>query len=98
MRTSKSGKRCASDTPPQMDFVFTVCDSAAGEACPVWPGHPMTAHWGFEDAAAVDGTNVEKERAFIALPVKSLDAMTLKAKLDDIGRLEGATATAGEAK
>ena len=49
---------------PVMDFVFTVCDSAAGEACPIWPGHPMTAHWGIEDPAAVEGTDIEKERAF----------------------------------
>jgi hypothetical protein len=75
----------------QMDFVFTVCDNAAGEACPFWAGQPMTAHWGVEDPAAVEGTDIEKERAFaqasrylrnritafIALPIKSLDKISL---------------------
>ena len=88
-----------------MDFVFTVCDSAAGEACPIWPGQPMTAHWGIEDPAAVEGSDIEKERAFvtafkylrnrisvfISLPIRSLDRMALGAKLRDIGRLDGAT-------
>ena len=88
-----------------MDFVFTVCDSAAGETCPVWPGQPMTAHWGIEDPAAVEGSDIEKERAFvtafkylknrisvfISLPIRSLDKMALGAKLRDIGRLDGAT-------
>ena len=50
---------------PVMDFVFTVCDNAAGEACPIWPGQPMTAHWGIEDPAAVEGTDIEKEAAFV---------------------------------
>ncbi len=89
---------------PVMDFVFTVCDSAAGETCPIWPGQPMTAHWGIEDPAAVEGSDVEKERAFvtafrylknrisvfISLPIRSLDTMALGAKLRDIGRLDGA--------
>jgi arsenate reductase len=80
---------------PGLDFVFTVCDSAAGEACPVWPGQPMTAHWGIEDPAAVVGTDIEKERAFnqafrylknriavfIALPVRSLDTLSLVDRL-----------------
>jgi arsenate reductase len=88
-----------------MDFVFTVCDNAAGEACPYWPGQPMTAHWGIEDPAAVEGTDLEKERAFVtafrylknrisafaALPIASLDKLTLQAKVSAIGRLEGAT-------
>ena len=83
-----------------MDFIFTVCDSAAGEACPVWPGHPMTAHWGIEDPAAVEGTEVEKQRAFaqaarflknrisafINLPLTSIDRMALGHKLRQIGR------------
>ena len=102
---SKSWDEFASASAPQMDFVFTVCDSAAGEACPVWPGHPMTAHWGIEDPAAVEGTAIDKERAFaeafrfmrnriaafIALPMQSLDEMSLRARLRDIGRTEGAS-------
>jgi len=102
---SKSWAEFAGASAPQMDFVFTVCDSAAGEACPVWPGHPMTAHWGIEDPAAVEGTDIDKERAFaeafrfmrnriaafIALPMQSLDEMSLRARLRDIGRTEGAS-------
>ena len=102
---SKSWDEFAALGAPKMDFVFTVCDAAAGEACPIWPGQPMTAHWGIEDPAAVEGTDVEKERAFnqafrsmrnrivafAALPLKSLDGVSLKARLRDIGRLEGAT-------
>jgi arsenate reductase len=90
---------------PKMDFVFTVCDSAAGETCPIWPGQPMTAHWGIEDPAAVEGSDIEKERAFvtafkylknrisvfISLPIRSLDKMALGATLREIGRLDGAT-------
>ena len=102
---SKSWEEFAAPGAPVMDFVFTVCDSAAGETCPVWPGQPMTAHWGIEDPAAVVGSDVEKERAFvtafkylknrisvfISLPIRSLDKMALGAKLRDIGRLDGAT-------
>ncbi|WP_018182504.1 arsenate reductase ArsC [Kaistia granuli] len=90
---------------PTMDFVFTVCDSAAGEACPVWPGQPMTAHWGIEDPAAVVGSDYERERAFVtafrllktrislftSLPFKSLDTIALGAKLSEIGQIEGAS-------
>jgi arsenate reductase len=96
---------------PVMDFVFTVCDSAAGEACPVWPGQPMTAHWGIEDPAAVEGTEVEKERAFstaarymksrigafLSLPLDSIDHMALGARLRGIGDLEGTTVLHGKA-
>ena len=88
-----------------MDFVFTVCDTAAAETCPVWPGQPMTAHWGIEDPAAVEGTDIQKEAAFVLatrylknrisifvnLPIKSLDRLSLTAKLWEIGTLEGAT-------
>jgi arsenate reductase len=103
---SKGWDEFARPGAPELDFVFTVCDAAAGEACPIWPGQPMTAHWGIEDPAAVEGTDVEKERAFnlafrylknrisvfISLPIRSLDKMTLGAKLREIGRLDGATA------
>ncbi len=85
--------------------MFTVCDSAAREACPAWPGQPMTAHWGIEDPTAVEGTAIEKERAFnqafrylknriavfIALPVRSLDQLSLANQLKEIGRMEGAS-------
>ena len=105
---SKSWDEFAATGAPKMDFVFTVCDAAAGESCPIWPGQPMTAHWGVEDPAAVEGTDIDKERAFnaafrylrnrisvfVALPLESLDGLALKAKLSEIGRLDGATGAA----
>ena len=108
---SKPWDEFATPGAPEMDFVFTVCDSAAGEECPVWPGQPMTAHWGIEDPAAVEGTPVQKEAAFVtafrylrnrvtvftALPLKSIGKMALSAKLHQIGQMEGATSVAKKA-
>jgi arsenate reductase len=102
---SKNWNEFAAPGAPALDFVFTVCDNAAGEVCPVWPGQPMTAHWGIEDPAIVEGTDIQKEAAFVLatrylknrisvftnLPIKSLDQLSLAAKLREIGTLEGAT-------
>jgi arsenate reductase (thioredoxin) len=97
---SKSWNEFVRPGAPLMDFVFTVCDQAAGEVCPVWPGNPVTAHWGVPDPAAVQGTEAEQRRAFrdaylvlenriklfVALPIDKLDGMAIKRNVDDIGR------------
>jgi protein-tyrosine-phosphatase len=104
---SKSWEEFAAPDAPVMDFVFTVCDNAAGESCPVWPGQPLTAHWGIEDPAEIEGTAIQKEAAFVAalrylrnriaiftsLPLGSIDRLSLGTRLRDIGGAEGATAS-----
>lgn len=103
---SKSWSEFSKPGSPQFDFIFTVCDSAAGEACPVWIGHPMTAHWGIEDPAAVEGEGqreafaqalrflTDRITSFLALPIASIDEMAMKQKLGEIGKGEGASAHA----
>lgn len=97
---SKSWDEFAVEGAPHLDFVFTVCDNAAGEVCPYWPGQPMTAHWGVEDPAAVEGSDEEKLAAFrkiatylenriklfAALPISKLDSMKIKEEIEAIGK------------
>jgi protein-tyrosine-phosphatase len=107
---SKSWSEFANPGAPLLDFAFTVCDNAAGETCPVWPGQPMTAHWGVPDPAEAKGTAAEIALAFkdayrmlnqrisifVSLPLRSLDQLSLQKKLREIGRMDAATAKEAE--
>jgi arsenate reductase len=107
---SKSWDEFAAPGASVLDFIFTVCDNAAGEVCPIWPGQPMTAHWGIPDPAAATGTEAEIAAAFADayrmlerridvftnLPLASLDRLSLQKRLDAIGGAEGATSSAAE--
>jgi protein-tyrosine-phosphatase len=102
--SSKSWDEFAAEGAPPLDFVFTVCDNAAGEVCPIWPGQPMTAHWGIEDPAAAPGDQQARAfrnahfmlqnriRLFLALPLESIDELSLRTRLRDIGRTRDADA------
>ena len=103
--TSKTWDVFAQPDAPVMDMVITVCDQAAGETCPVWPGQPITAHWGIEDPSHAEGSEIERERAFVtalrylrnriavllSLPIASLDQLMLTNRVREIGQMEGAT-------
>jgi arsenate reductase (thioredoxin) len=106
---SKDWEEFARPGAPDLDFVFTVCDRAASEVCPVWPGQPMSAHWGFPDPAAFQGTEAEKRAEFadvygqihnrvsifVSLPIASLDKLTLQKRLDEMGRTQRTAVNAG---
>lgn len=103
---SKSWEEFSLSDAPQMDFIFTVCDNAANEVCPIWPGHPTTAHWGIPDPAAVEGSETQRALAFadayrmlnqrigifVSLPFASLDQLALKKHLQEIGALQNKSA------
>ncbi len=105
---SKSWDEFAGPDAPPIDFIFTVCDDAAGETCPIWTGHPMTAHWGIEDPARVEGEGQRdafltalrylrrRIELFLALPLESIEKLALKTKLREIGREAGASEAATE--
>ncbi len=107
---SKNWNEFTGPNAPEFDFIFTVCDNAAGESCPVWPGKPVTAHWGVEDPAAVEGEGQRKAfvdalgylkrrvELFLMLPHASIDDMAMRGKLAAIGREEGASSKAKEAE
>jgi protein-tyrosine-phosphatase len=98
---SKSWDEFAADDAPALDFIFTVCDNAAGEICPIWPGQPMTAHWGIKDPAAVEGAKQAQAfstayhalqrriQLFLALPLESIDELSLQTRLREIGQTGG---------